>query len=114
MCSFVPERTSAEPPTLLIPLDASGEVFMKTLGFFCALRDSGCRFAKDPQHEVSDDDSSEDDDVQNISNPFLTDLDLVAVLKDSRSHRDGVTGKLPNCTGSLLLEKDKYGHHFVR
>lgn len=94
-------------------LDALGEVFMKTLGFYCALRESGCYFDEKLRETGDDSGSSVDDSLPSETTPAAANstISLIAILKDSRSFRADSKSK---CTGSLHLEKDRYGHHFVQ
>lgn len=85
--------------------DTWGEVFMKTLGFYCALQDHGCSFSS-LHPECLDEDPDSDSESQ-IVNPMPD--NLVLVKKDCRS-----PCKNQKCRGELIICSDIYGHLFIR
>ncbi|KIJ25851.1 hypothetical protein M422DRAFT_273135 [Sphaerobolus stellatus SS14] len=77
--------------------DASREVFMKTLGFFCALQEGGCLF------------SSENSDAYEDSDPTAA-SQLYEILRDNRAGE-----KDPDqCNGRLLFHRDSYYRPFIQ
>lgn len=89
-------------------LDASGEVFTKTLALFCALREHGCPLTQNESSKIVENYESEEVDFSGLRDS-MTANDLITVLKDRRFRM----GELPKCSGKLLFETDKYGGHFV-
>lgn len=90
-----------------ISLDATGEVFMKTLGLFCALKEYGCSFIKTTKNGKDDEETATKFEYLHPDPSHMP--DLVEVLRDIRSPRT-----VSNCSGRLLFERNKYGHCFVR
>lgn len=73
---------------------ASQEVFIKTLGFFCALRERGCRWDSRKDAEVDDGSSGDSDEDEE------EDKDLIWTLANSRTSND----KTGRCTGKFIFE----------
>ncbi|KIJ46902.1 hypothetical protein M422DRAFT_249643 [Sphaerobolus stellatus SS14] len=77
--------------------DASRKVFMKTLGFFCALQEGGCLF------------SSENSDAYEDSDPTAA-SQFYEILRDNRAGE-----KDPDqCNGRLLFHHDPYYQPFIQ
>ena len=88
---------------------AQREVFMKTLGFFCALMQNGCPF--DPEHESELENEFEYLNLQDsneLENPML----FYERLYDVRFYKDSST--FPKCTGKLIFRKNEFGQPFIQ
>ncbi|KIJ39135.1 hypothetical protein M422DRAFT_258014 [Sphaerobolus stellatus SS14] len=83
---------------------AQHEVFMKTLGFFCALMQNGCLF--NPEVEEDEDEDSEDEE----DTPEST-LLFYESLSDIRSRKPG---DIQKCDGKLVFKQDEFGHPFIQ
>ncbi|GJJ11594.1 hypothetical protein Clacol_005829 [Clathrus columnatus] len=71
-----------QTPSATPPLNATGEVFMKTLGFFCALQEYGCAFDKTSKINADNDNIDADEIEDSLSNHLSRMLDWIAILKD--------------------------------
>ncbi|KAF8516406.1 hypothetical protein BU17DRAFT_67419 [Hysterangium stoloniferum] len=109
-CSFI----STQPHTAGAsrqPFDATKEVFLKTLAFFCALQENGCLF--NLESDLSSNDYEEDSDQcgsasRNDRNSKAG--DLYSVLRDSRA----CTSKYSTCDGQLIFIRDSNNHSKIQ
>lgn len=100
-CSFNPTGTGTSYTA--IAYDSWGEVFIKTLAFFCALQDQGCSFISLEIGSVKDE-SDWDAELPELAQ------DLVSLIRDPRSPQKPKRA----CKGRLLLHIDKLGHYSIR
>lgn len=100
-CSFNP--THQATPFKATVYDSWGEVFMKTLSFFCALQEHGCAFSIS-SHEIPecDPETSGNEDSAH----------LICIYKDTRSPLKKSVRAV--CKGRLILEMDKRGCFLIR
>ncbi|KIJ46297.1 hypothetical protein M422DRAFT_250346 [Sphaerobolus stellatus SS14] len=82
------------------------EVFMKTLGFFCALMRNGCLFNPEIGEGLEDesDDGDEDDSPES---PLI----FYEALSDIRSRKPGDVRK---CNGKLVFKVDEFRRYFIQ
>lgn len=80
---------------------------MKTLSFFCALKEQGCSFVG-PDNGVVEQDSDWDEDRELAKNN--NSQDLVSLVKDVRSPRKPKRA----CKGRLFLYQDKLEQYSIR
>ncbi|KZP33349.1 hypothetical protein FIBSPDRAFT_718116, partial [Athelia psychrophila] len=95
--SFISRRTLAPSNTPSAPSasHAEEEVFVKTLGFACALKDRGCAFE-------ADDNTTDDLDTTDFGKCFVYNT------RTRRPSRDS------NCRGHIVLKGDKFGRSYVQ
>ncbi|KIJ30111.1 hypothetical protein M422DRAFT_268358 [Sphaerobolus stellatus SS14] len=94
----------------LIPFidSAEQEVFMKILGFFCALMQNGCLFNLEMEPGDLDDGESDKEDASEDASepPFI----FYETLCDIRSIKQDT----PKCNGKLVFQQDHFGHSFIQ
>ncbi|KIJ53896.1 hypothetical protein M422DRAFT_242163 [Sphaerobolus stellatus SS14] len=83
---------------------AGQEVFLKTVGFFCALIQNGCTF--ESISELKEEEDSEVSDSDFDSN----ELEFYEITHDIRSRKD----KIPQCSGKLVFRNDSFGRPFIQ
>lgn len=115
--SFISRRTLAPSNTPSAPSasHAEEEVFVKTLGFACALKDRGCAFEADDNttdvdldvEEASDADNDLSDDDQDLDTTDFGEC-FVYNTRTRRPSRDS------NCRGHIVLKGDKFGRSYVQ
>ncbi|KAF9232988.1 hypothetical protein BU15DRAFT_66970 [Melanogaster broomeanus] len=101
---------------------AEKEVFMKTLGFFCALQEKGCPFASDDisasvsgrTHDSPSDATGNDDGRSNEGVSCTQYIDNIDVVVDGGSSRLSRRPNVKHCQGKLVMENDKYNQPFIR
>ncbi|KIJ36290.1 hypothetical protein M422DRAFT_261437 [Sphaerobolus stellatus SS14] len=89
---------------------AEREVFMKTLGLFCALMQNGCLFNPEIDNSDSDDEEENEEDVSDTECTPKSPLLFYEALCDICS----IKGNIPRCKGKLIFRKDKFGHSFIQ
>ena len=82
--------------------DVHSEVFLKTFGFFCALKDKGCAFSSHA-------------DVSGFSDSILQENDHAIVEFDDDSDEPGCRcRKVAKCRGRLVLLYNKYNQPYIK
>ena len=83
--------------------DDTREVFMKTLGFFCAVQEGGCLFSVGEDEIACSSSPSEESNQRPASG-------LYKILRDNRAGE-----KDPHqCSGKLLFCRDEYYSPFIK
>lgn len=91
---------------------AEKEVFLKTLGFFCALKEGGCRFTSEDVNCVEDNYTASDSvDAGLTCDQYIDNIDLV--LDNGASHSSRWP-RAKHCQAKLLMEVDTYNQPFIR
>ena len=89
---------------------AEKEVFLKTLGFFCALKERGCPFTlEDVSHA---EDISGPVDAGLTCDQYMENIDVV--LDDGALPSSRCPSAKPHCQGKLVMEIDTYNQPFIR
>ena len=82
--------------------DTHSEVFLKTFGFFCALKDKGCAFSSHA-------------DFSGSSDSVLQDNDHVIVESNDESNEPSCRRcRVAKCRGRLVLLYDKYNQPYIK
>ena len=99
-CQFsqASKATNAVLPTCN---NSTREVFMKTLGFFCAMKENGCLFNTENSGEV--------DGYDNYNPEEEEEEDLYEILWDVQSS----SKSLERCNGRLLFKRDAFGKAYI-
>jgi len=110
-CSFNQEFNA---PLLQSVDTAAQEVFLKTLGFFCALVENGCPFNPElPEMKPTEDDRASGDgeaieeEEEEVTMPGSI---LYQKLCDIRSPESQDL----HCKGRLVFRKDQFGRSFIQ
>ena len=90
---------------------AEKEVFLKTLGFFCALKEMGCPFTSEDVNHVEDNDTAS----RSVDAGLTCDqyMDNVDVVFDDGALRSSHRPSAKHCQGKLLMETDAYNQPFI-
>ncbi|KAF7969562.1 hypothetical protein HWV62_26919 [Athelia sp. TMB] len=107
--SFVSRKTLPASTTLSAPSSshAEEEVFMKTLGFACALKDRGCAFEADDDTIDADLEVDDEDDGGGSDEKDFGEF----VVYDARTRRPA---RDLHCRGQIILRGNKFGRSYVQ
>ena len=91
---------------------AEKEVFLKTLSFFCALKETGCHVTSEDVNCVEDNYTASDSvDAGLTCDQYMDNIDFVL---DNSALRSSCRSSAKRCQAKLLMEIDVYNQPFIQ